>query len=123
MIAGACRDASGAIHPVLWRNGQLVDLGIFPGNINGGWAEAVSVNENGDAVGWGLDGRKHALLFKDGNITRLSEPNDAFSTIAYDINDAGQIVGETYYYDGNSYTTQPVIWTTGGKGGGKPKRK
>lgn len=126
-IVGASRDDSGAIHPVMWKDGELVDYGIFPGNINGGWAEILAVNENGEGVGWGwgLDGRKHALLFKDGDITQLAEPQDAYTTIAFDINDAGQIVGETYFFDGTTYQTQPAFWTTGGgggsKGGGKRK--
>ena len=125
VIAGACQDENRTIHPVLWEDGQLIDLGIFPGIINGGWAEAVAVNDNGQAVGWGWgeDGYQHALLFKDGKITQLPEPRDAFPPIsfAYDINDAGQIVGEASF-DG-SYKLRPVLWTIGGggpkKGNGK----
>ncbi len=125
LVSGACRDDAGTIHPVMWDNGQLIDYGIFPGNINGGWAEIVAVNDLGVGVGWGwgTDGRQHALLFKDGNITQLSEPADAFITLAHDINDAGQIVGETYYYDGSAYVKRAAVWTDGGSsgGGGKPK--
>ena len=119
-IVGACQDDNRTIHPVRWSNGQLIDLGIFPGNINGGWAEAVAVNENGVAVGWGWgqDGFKHALLFMDGKIIQLPEPSGAFPPIsmAYDINDAGQIVGESSF-DG-SYQLKPVLWTIDS---GKPK--
>jgi probable HAF family extracellular repeat protein len=125
-VVGASRDPSGVIHPVLWRNGELIDLGVFPGIVNGGYAEAVAVNEVGQAVGWGWgeDGYRHALLFKDGSIIRLPEPRDAIVplALAYDLNDDGLIVGEGYVDD--TYQMHPVVWGVGGGGrkGGKGKR-
>ncbi|MDH3649915.1 MAG: hypothetical protein OEQ53_09535 [Saprospiraceae bacterium] len=124
-VVGASRDPSGIIHPVLWRNGELIDLGIFPGIVNGGYAEALAVNEKGQAVGWGwgLDGHPHALLFKDGKIIQLPEPRNAVPPLsyAYDINDAGQIVGEGYI-DG-TFKRKPMLWTISGGGGGGNKGK
>src|SRR5215207_1000599 len=73
-------------HAVLWRDGQLIDMGV-------GLAE--DVNSNGDAVGTQQDSEyvPHATLFKAGTAVRLAEPANAWETQANGINDAGLIVG------------------------------
>lgn len=91
-------------HAVLWRDGQLIDLGV---------GEAADVNGGGDAVGYQLDSSEfsHAILFRAGTAIRLAEPANVHATRATGINDDGLIVGTGDIPGETSGTTHALVWS------------
>ncbi len=93
---GSSYRAGGGTTPILWQDGQIVDL--IPGQLMA-YAEAHDINESGQIVGAaGLDtvGIAQAFLWEDGNVIDLGTlpglpPNHDHEARA--INDLGQVVG------------------------------
>jgi probable HAF family extracellular repeat protein len=85
------------------------NIGILP---NGAVSYAQGVNNGGQAVGWasnnGYDG-EHAILYSGGKLTDLGDFGGTQS-IAYGINDSGQIVG-TYTTSQNA--EQAFLYSNG----------
>jgi probable HAF family extracellular repeat protein len=82
-------------HPFMWRNGVMTDLGLLPGDEDGG---ASAINNGGVIVG--SSGRTdpetyeqfyRAFRYSGGVMTALPVPS--WEAYAGDINDAGVIVG------------------------------
>ena len=95
-------------HPFLWQAGVFTDLGTLGGD-NG---DAVWVNEVGEVVGTAdLPGSQthDAFLWKDGVITDLG--NFGLSSVGFNINSKGQIVGHSRLSDG---TPHAYLWEKGG---------
>lgn len=93
----------GHIRAFLWTGWSMTDLGTLPGWFG---SRAYGINKNLDVVGWVWDtyggGVHHAVIWRGGVIedlnTWISDP-DWELQFAYDINDAGQIVGFGRYKD------------------------
>lgn len=87
----------GVWHAFIWSNGKMRDLGAPPG---GDQVMALAINLPGDVVGYyNRSGGQRAFLYrhnqKMGDLTELVDPAQGWTiTIAYDVNDAGQIVGQ-----------------------------
>jgi probable HAF family extracellular repeat protein len=81
----------------LWSHGRMRDLGAPPG---GRMIQPLAINNRGQVVGMyaGYNRQRGFLYQRKGKIVDLNALIDPaqgkFVTIAYDINDAGQIVGE-----------------------------
>jgi probable HAF family extracellular repeat protein len=82
-------------HAVLWENGVLRDLGVFPGDEEAG---ATAINNNGVIVGY--SGRTDfdtyeqfykPFIWQDGRLTAIAAPSS--EAYASAINDLGDIVG------------------------------
>jgi probable HAF family extracellular repeat protein len=107
-ISGTCDVAVGAYsakHALLWRNGEVINLGSLGG---AGWNTPMAINQRGDIVGFSdlpgdvsngqLNANFHAFLWTNetGHMKDLGTlPGDNVSE-ALDINERGQIVGVSY---------------------------
>jgi probable HAF family extracellular repeat protein len=88
---------------MLWRDGQLIDLGVLPGMM---LSSAEAINDRGDIVGWSSEyqyQRIQAVLWRDGQTIDLT-PSGFYPCRARDINNRGDIVGDC----GGA-----VLWRTG----------
>jgi probable HAF family extracellular repeat protein len=102
-ISGLCSNAVGgasAKHALLWENGKPIDLG----NIGGGaWNTPSSLNKHGQIVGFGnTSGDENAgfapnawLWTQATGMKPLPLLSGDTNSIAYDINEKGQIVGQS----------------------------
>ena len=84
------------LHPFLYRNGQMRDLGLLHG-MTGGCA--LSVNQKGEVVGemhrlTTSDPYRHcAFIWRNGILTGLDVPKGSVDSEAKGINDNDQVVG------------------------------
>ena len=86
-IIGFYVGLDGVGHDFLLRNGVFSNI-VYPGN-----ASARAMNARGDIVGaFGDASGGHAFLLRDGKFTKIDYPG-ASSTIAFGINNTGDITG------------------------------
>jgi probable HAF family extracellular repeat protein len=98
--------------PFIWTEQN----GMSPLPLLGGVAGcAEAINESGEAVGWSytLAGKVHAFVWSSNKgIKDLGTlPGDAES-VAYGINNLGQVVGYSLSANGNEGTQHAVVWNT-----------
>jgi probable HAF family extracellular repeat protein len=96
-ISGLCANAVGgasAVHALLWENGQTINLGNLGANA---WNTPISLNNSGQVVGFANNTYDNFQAFLWTHESRTMQPlpfiGDDNSSIAYDINENGQIVG------------------------------
>ncbi|MCL4197198.1 MAG: hypothetical protein KJZ69_06865 [Phycisphaerales bacterium] len=90
----------GTWRPVVWENGQIIDLGTFrPENYGDG--VCIGLNEAGDVVGYtSRDVRTNqAFIYRNGEKTALPEKPYWTNSFAWSINDNRQIVGAARTHD------------------------
>ena len=77
----------------LWRDGTVTDLGT----LGGGFFVAAALNNRDQIVGYGTqaDGSLRGFVWRAGVTTVLPPLPGGFSSLAFDINDQGQIVGDS----------------------------
>ena len=97
----------GPRHPVLWDNGNPVDLGSF----GGAFANATGVNEVGLVVGLMSDALNqiHTFVWDAGLATPLAPLPGESGSAAQDVNDAGRIVGASF----TGPTSRATLWQQG----------
>lgn len=112
-LVGYRRDENAKPHPILWKDGQAIELGAVKGA--NGIAYASAINKHGDAVGHSFvapDGtmdQYRATLWSNGKVHRLPGLQKKDSTVAVDINDAGVVLGYSSY----PWADTPVVWKNG----------
>ncbi|MCL4197571.1 MAG: hypothetical protein KJZ69_08765 [Phycisphaerales bacterium] len=95
-IVGRSYNAQRITRPYLWRDGQMIDIGGEPTNAVG---FAYGINDLTEVVGYFSNpppGRREAYFWRNGEITVLPEPYPCGGGLqkAYEINNAGLIVGQ-----------------------------
>src|SRR2546426_986044 len=109
---------SGEIHGFLWYHGNATDLGTSPNDTS---SQAVGINRDGHAVGFSGD-QAHAVLWTLPRIAPPSPPRFPmrnlgflpgynFSSIAYGVNDVGQVVGTSL--GANGVGGHAFLWDNG----------
>jgi uncharacterized membrane protein len=108
--SGLSRGADDHGHAVIWRNGQVTDLGTSAA----GEARAMDVNRQGVVVGDRLEpsGFATPTMWRNGQVVALALPPQALGGFAMGINDAGQIVGEIDF-DGSAHAATWLVRSPG----------
>ena len=103
--------------PVIWRGGAIQELPVVTGDVIGA---AIGVNDNNQVVGGtGMCGSGpalgpiavHAVLWQNNFATDLGNLGGAVNSIAYAINESGQIVGASDLPGDN--TGHAFLWQKG----------
>jgi probable HAF family extracellular repeat protein len=96
-IAGYSWTSAQQTSATIWNNGQISLLSASPAS-----SSAMAINDAGIVVGYNLANGQNAMVWANGQESKLAGD----TSIALDINDHGVIAGATYN-DG------PVTWTNG----------
>jgi probable HAF family extracellular repeat protein len=119
-LVGRSGTLSGGIRAVRWQAAVAIDLGVLPG---GNYSEAYNINNKGQIIGASLTTGPgcdtawfatchHAFLWEEGIMTPLRPLGGPFS-LAYGINDRGQVVGLSTTSPSGDY--HAVMWTREGE--------
>jgi probable HAF family extracellular repeat protein len=93
-VVGVSYGGAGEQHAVLFQNGSVIDLGL---------GQANAINNRGQVVGDLLFGdRRQAFLYSDGRHQDLGTLAGGESSYAIDINDRGEVVGNSVTAIGNT---------------------
>lgn len=110
----ACFTGEAGCHPFLWRNGTLWDLGTLGGT----FAVGEWLNDADQVIGFSTtkgDQALHAFVWRDGRMTDLGTVDDDNSSNAFGINCYGQVVGQSWFFDGQQLTaSHAFLWNTRG---------
>jgi len=111
LVVGVAQEADGTDQAVLWDRGCIRRLG----GLGGVSSVASAVSASGEVVGaaYATDGSCHAFLWRDGSMTDLGAPDRSRQSWAYDINDAGQVVGSALVGSPPGVTYRAVLWQDG----------
>ena len=102
-------------HPFLWQSGKMADLGTLGGSYGvGEW-----ISDAGDVIGFGPrpgdDVLIYAFLWRNGIMTDLGTVEGDNSSNAFGINNKGQVVGQSWFFDGENVTQfHAFLWEKGG---------
>ena len=115
-VAGTCSLAGDQTwHPFLWQGGKMSDLG----SLGGSYAVGEWINEAGDVIGYGPRAGDDVLIYAfvshDGTMTDLGTLPGDNSSNAFGINNKGQVVGQSWFFDGQNTTqSHAFLWEKGG---------
>jgi probable HAF family extracellular repeat protein len=97
-------------HPFLWQHGSLGDLGT----LGGSFATANWMNDPGEVIGFSFlvnDEVLHAFLWRQGRMIDLGTVEGDASSNAFGINNRGQVVGQSWFWDGHQVTaSHAFLW-------------
>jgi probable HAF family extracellular repeat protein len=114
-VAGGSDSAGTDTHAFVWSKATgMQDLGTLIGS--GGYSVAQAINRYGEVVGQstvGPGGQTHGFVWtKARGLKDLGTLSGGANSIAYDVNDHGQIVGLS---DSGASYSHAVLWTATGK--------
>jgi probable HAF family extracellular repeat protein len=113
---------------IIWKDGQLIDLGTFGGQFTVG----ITLNNAGQVVGFSLNTipdpyayalflgttQSRAILWQDGVLQDLGTLGTGNDAVAFSVNDRGQVAGVSYTNATPNPTTglptmHPFVWDHG----------
>lgn len=101
-------------HAFLWQHGKMTDLGTLGGT----YAEGDWLNDFGNVIGMSFiagDENFHAFVWQDGTMIDLATVGRDNFSWAHDINIKGQVVGQSWLFDGHDTTaSHAFLWERGG---------
>lgn len=101
-------------HPFLWERGRMRDLGTLGGD----YGSANWVNEAGDVIGISTtvgNANLHSFLWRHGTMTDLGTVGSDISSNAFGINNRAQVVGQSWFWDGQEVTaSHAFLYEVGG---------
>ncbi len=105
----------------VWHQDAMQSVGALynPATVNRrfGTSEAYGVNDHGQVVGYSVvfrQGLQSAFLWEDGVMTDIGLANEtAFNSRAFDINNAGQVVGDIVTGSADLVGSQAFLWQEG----------
>ena len=101
-------------HAFLYSNGVMTDLGLLPGSVSASVANAI--NDLSQVVGYSYFsaiGSHQAFLWSNGSMTQLDQLPGSLGSVAYGINNAGQVVGGTQGGINHNGTNLAILWQNG----------
>ena len=105
---------SGHCHAFLWSHGHMKDLGTLGGTESA----AEQINNSGEVAGFSAlsgDIFHHAFAWKHGTIIDLGTIGADNYSRAFGMNDRGQIVGQSWLWDGhNTLASHAFLWNGNG---------
>lgn len=106
-VTGSVFSASGPVHGFVYGAGGVVALAEG--------TNAFGINVHGDVVGQvsGGDGTFSSFLYHDGTLTTLAHLDTGNVALAYDINDTGNIAGESNTSPDLHAPFHPVLYSHG----------
>jgi len=96
-------------HAVIWQNGTVTNIGTLGGSYIFPWA----INSKGQVTGQASppgDTTLHSFLWRNGVMTDLGEIPGDFGSIAFGLNDAGQVVGGSC---DQNFNCRAFLWNDG----------
>ena len=91
VVVGQSDNANGVVRPVMWKDGQIIDLGSLGDGMNRG--EARGINDFDQVVGQSWDEKDNRpFIWDNGNMFSLSNKQG----YAREINNQGQVVGAVF---------------------------
>jgi probable HAF family extracellular repeat protein len=110
-VAGALAvEATGALHPAVWRDGAVQDLGLLPGGVSGA---AWAISRRGVVVGeMEVEGTVRAFRWEAGTMAALPSLIPSGASFALDVDDSGLLtVGNSMSNaDATGGDVHAVVW-------------
>jgi probable HAF family extracellular repeat protein len=113
LVAGESYIATNTnVHATLWNGSNIMDLGT----LGGANSTANAINDIGNVVGASqvsVNSKSHATLWTSTNMLdlgNLGTSSPLLYSAAWDINNAGQIVGESDFYESTYIRSHAVSW-------------
>lgn len=108
-VTGVSALADGRRHAIVYSGGRTTDLGTLGGPTSFGYAINLSKQVAGESML--SSGGYHAFVYSQGKLTDLGAAIEALhgrgylESVAYDINNVGQVIGRYYMMDANNRFT------------------
>ena len=113
IVGSSYRTADRPFHAVRWSGGPPTDLGT----LGGSYSSAYSINDSNQVVGSSYttgDTSNHATLWNGTSKTDLGGiGTPAFGSVAYSVNNAGQIVGVSSFSELGTVYSHATLWQAG----------
>lgn len=103
---GAAVDGFRPTLPTVWHGVTPTQLTLPAGGLGG---TAYDINNSGQIAGW----VGNQAVRWDGDAVTVLYPSDSGAAFAYAINDAGQVVGESYIQDIPNIPSHATLWSDG----------
>jgi probable HAF family extracellular repeat protein len=114
VVGGSNLEGDQAQHAFFWEHGKMHDLG----GLGGRYSNANQLNKVGEVIGLSTtigDQTNHAVLWKQGKMIDLGLVSGDNASNAFGINSQGQVVGQSWFWDGHEVTaSHAFLWENGG---------